>query len=120
MYFSRRKLAMPLPPLPAKTSILDSSMNFILNFPVAESYIARYSNPTNENSPIAKIGLFIPKRRLLSSDDGNCSALLRTLDGEYNLAGDLGKQRVVFAHADVVASVKLGATLTNDDAARAD
>jgi hypothetical protein len=30
MYFSRRKLAAPFPPLPAMTSIFDSSMNFMM------------------------------------------------------------------------------------------
>jgi hypothetical protein len=52
--------------------------------------------------------------------DGNCPTLLRTLDGEYDLAGDLGKQCVILTHADVVTRMKFSATLAHDNAARAD
>src|SRR3989338_1086503 len=70
--------------------------------------------------PYLAIGLIRFERRGLRGDDGNCSALLRTLDGEYDLAGDLGKQRVILAHTDVFAGVEFGAALAHDDAARID
>ena len=54
------------------------------------------------------------------SDDGNRPALLRALDGEHYLTGDLGKQRMILAHADVIAGVEFGAALAHDDAARID
>src|SRR5574340_285283 len=107
MYFSRRKLAAPLPPLPAKTSILDSSMNFMWPIPqIKKPYLA--------------IGLICFERRCLRGDDGNCLAPQRALGGEYHLAGDLGKQRVILAHADVLTGVELCAALAHDDAARID
>src|SRR5512145_2299732 len=98
MYFSRRKLAAPLPPLPAKTSILDSSMNFMLCAPqIKKPYLA--------------IGPVRFGRRSLCGDDGNRFALLRALDGKYHLAGDLGEQGVILAHADILARMNLGAAL---------
>lgn len=45
----------------------------------------------------------------------NGLALLRALNGEFNVAVNLGEQGVVLALADVFASVELGAALTHDD-----
>jgi len=70
--------------------------------------------------PYLAIGLIRFERRGLRGDDGNCSTLLCTLDGEHDLAGDLGKQRMILAHADIFAGVEFGAALAHDDAARID
>ena len=75
--------------------------------------------------PYLAIGLFCQSsaclRGLLGRGyDGNSSTLLRTLDGEYYFAGDLGKQGVILAHADVVTGMEFSAALTHDDAARDD
>lgn len=43
-----------------------------------------------------------------------------TLDFELDDAVNEGVERVILAHADVVAGVELRAALTNDDAAGAD
>jgi len=43
--------------------------------------------------------------------------LLRTFDCKLDFAVHECKQSVVFAHADVLACMELGAALTNDDAA---
>lgn len=50
-------------------------------------------------------------------DDADGLALLWSYFAELHYAGYLGEQRMVFAHADVVASVEPGAALTDDDAA---
>ena len=46
--------------------------------------------------------------------------LVCTFDRKLDLTGHECKQGVVFAHADVLACMKLGAALTNNDAARID
>src|SRR3989338_1160722 len=112
MYFSRRKLAAPLPPLPAKTSILDSSMNFMLCvYPIKLRQIKK---------PYLAIGLIRFELRGLRGDDRNSSTLLCALDSEHHLAGDLGKQRVILADADVFAGVEFSTALAHDNAARTD
>jgi hypothetical protein len=50
--------------------------------------------------------------------DADCLALQRAFRAEGNLAGDLCKQCVVLAHADIRAGMNLRAALTDDDAAR--
>ncbi|SOY51190.1 conserved membrane hypothetical protein [Cupriavidus taiwanensis] len=44
----------------------------------------------------------------------------RALDGELHVAVDQGEQRVVLAHADVVAGMHAGTALADDDAAGVD
>ena len=55
----------------------------------------------------------------LRSNNHYSPALACTFDCKDNLAGDLGKQGVILAHADVAARVPLRAALTNDDVAGA-
>ena len=49
--------------------------------------------------------------------DADRLSLERAFRAEGNLAGDLCEQRVVLAHADIIASMDLRAALTDDDAA---
>ena len=53
----------------------------------------------------------------LRSNNHYSPALGCAFDCKDNLAGDLGKQGVILAHADVVASVEFSTALTHDDAA---
>src|SRR4030067_734050 len=73
IYFSRRKLAAPLPPLPAITSILDSSINFMdltqtclkQNVGRAAPDMVGVAHPTPEiKKPYLTIGLILSKQRL--------------------------------------------------------
>ena len=67
--------------------------------------------------PYLAIGPVRSVRCDLRSDDGNCLTLQHALGGKHHLAGDLGKQRVILAHADVLAGMELRAALAHDDAA---
>jgi len=58
----------------------------------------------------------LPGHRL----DADDAAVLRAFDSELDLPCHQREQRVVAAHADVVAGVKLGAALADDDLARLD
>ena len=71
--------------------------------------------------------IFFERRALLCG--WNCCSLNRRNDvrvttiffafnAKQHRAGDLCKQRVVFAHSDIQARMKLGAALTHDDGAR--
>src|SRR5471030_515915 len=57
---------------------------------------------------------------LLCSHHADHVLALLALDREHDLAGDLRKQGVVLAHADVRPRVHAGAALADDDAARGD
>ena len=63
------------------------------------------------------IGLLGSKRETLRRQDADGLFLERALDGEVHRTGDLGKQRMVLADADILAGMNLGAALAHDNAA---
>src|SRR6185369_11354407 len=100
--FARRNEADPSPPLPATTSILASSKNFISG----DSPSALFSSPRNEKAPPERRGSFVFRRasglRRLHRHGG---LLLRAVLAVLHLAGDEREERVVLADADVRAGV---------------
>src|SRR3990170_3153128 len=108
MYFSRLKLTAPLPPLPAWTSILASSMNFMRVTAVSGAPIKK---PYREDRAL-------PSSAGLCRDDVHGIPVVRTLHVELDLARDFGKQRVVPADADVLARMDSRAALPHENASR--
>src|SRR5687768_14597379 len=53
----------------------------------------------------------------LGANDTHVTTIARALDFKLHGAVSFGKQRMVFAHADISARMKLRTALTNDDAA---
>src|SRR5579864_1823255 len=129
--FSRRNAMQPLPPSPAFTRILASSMNIGVDLNQKASsqrrgYVAR--------TCVAR-ALLPAKARTLGQSSGQAGdfALLRfdrlnhhelahrTLVQKFDVARDLGKQRVVFSAAHVQPRFHTGPALPdNDGAARHD
>src|SRR5690606_8968766 len=109
MNFSRRKLATPLPPLPAMTSMVASSTNFISN-PEAKK-------PCRMRQGFCRAGNGVP---LLCGHDRHDLLVQRALEAELNLAVDQREQGVILADADVGAGVETGAALAHDDRASRD
>src|ERR1700691_6087892 len=85
-YFSRRKAKQPLPPLPALTRMVTSSMN-------------------TEGTAEAE---------LIRCADGDELPLPATI-AVFNGAGNFGEQSIVLAHADVLAGLVDAAALAHDD-----
>src|SRR5690606_22698691 len=113
MNFSRRNDATPLPPLPAVTSMVASSMNFIV-MPRDRRARAQTKKPRAAGLPAA------PRNASLQRVDADRVAVARAPDGELHAAVDQREQRVVLADADVHAGVELRAALAHDDRAGAD
>src|SRR3972149_5596587 len=93
VYLSRLKLTAPLPPLPAWTSILVSSMNFMA---VTAVSVAQNKKPYREDRA------FLSSASLCRKHVHGISAV-RTPDVELDFARDFGKQGVIPADADVLA-----------------
>lgn len=60
-------------------------------------------------------GLFKRRSVILDRYDAHYFTLWRALDAEIDLAVDLGEQRVVLAHANILTGMNSRAALTNDD-----
>src|SRR5690606_22668886 len=114
MYFSRRKLTVPLPPRPASTRMSASSTNFTDHRP-----------RTPDGSPRRKK----PRRAGLSSShtrrgsvrhDADVQALLRTLRLERDAAVREREQRVVAADADGRAGGVTGPAPAHENVPRED
>src|SRR5580658_2847424 len=73
-----------------------------------------------KKKPREQAGLFRAKPEHLRRDHAHGLAVRGSLVGEFDLARDLGEQRVVLAHADVAAGVDGGAALAHDNAAGGD
>src|SRR5258706_830020 len=142
--FSRRNEAEPSPPLPACSSTVASSMNFIgarsrpaqcrrcgsydcgrypcssddLSDPCCDVF-CRPCNGEETKKPCAAAGRL--KRRepaLRSRDNIDGSFSCRALDCKLDGAWDQGKQSMVLADADIDTRMHLRAALAHDDAAR--
>src|SRR5713101_11170 len=102
-YFSLRKARQPLPPSPAFTRILTSSMNI--------------EKPNKKMPPACSC------RRPVRLRGGLCACLdvdefaHPSAIPELDHAGDFGEQGIVLAPTDVGARRQFGATLAEDDAA---
>src|SRR5574340_1399742 len=116
MNFSRRQATAPSPPSPAFTWMRTSSTNFI------GSPGERPAGPRNAKRRGARwprgAGAIDPSSRLaLGLGDDRDDALVAALAGELHRAVDLGVERVVAAHPDVLAGVELRAELADEDVA---
>src|SRR5258705_2896449 len=145
--FSRRNEAEPSPPLPACSSTVASSMNFIGvpsrptqslrggsydcgMYPCASDDLSDsglpvtiFGRPLGEETkkPCAAAGLLNRREPALRSrNDIDGSFFGRALDCKLDGAWDQSKQRVVLADADIDARVHLRAALAHDDAAGVD
>src|SRR5450759_3764427 len=101
--FSRRNDAEPSPPLPAWTSMVTSSMNFICG--------------CKQKSPAPGQGFSIAKEPRLRRKHVDRVLFVRPFDCELDLARNFREQRVVPADANVDTGVHPGAALAYDDAA---
>src|SRR5450756_567812 len=106
--FSRLKWATPSPPLPAWTSILASSMNFMVG--LAQQI----------KKPYRVDRAFLGACRGSGRHHAYRFLAHWAFDPEQYFARNLGVQGVVLAHADVLARMHLGAALAHDDAAGGD
>ncbi|SPC11355.1 membrane hypothetical protein [Cupriavidus taiwanensis] len=92
-------------------------------FSVVDRQIGRWRSLLRQKrkGPASVAGPFV-LQRLLSGRRNDADLLLlgRALDGELHVAVDQGEQRVVLAHADVVAGMHAGTALADDDAAGVD
>src|SRR6266545_1870935 len=104
-FFSRLKLTMPSPPLPAWTSMRASSMNFM------ESGAVEIKKPYRADRAFGG-------KLLLSRHHADGLFVVRSLEAELDLAIDLREQSMVLADSDVVPGVNTGTALANNDAAR--
>src|SRR6056297_566787 len=116
MYFSRRKLRQPWPPLPACTRMVASSTNFM------GISAKRQKNPAaagfSQETGVPRSGTRARLRlRRSGVDDAHVLAALRSLLLEQDLAVGLGEQRVVPAEAHVGAGMEAGAPLAHEDVA---
>src|SRR5215469_1621253 len=120
--FSRRNARQPLPPLPAFTRIVASSINTVVSLrPSANTMLGRpilfqYKSPGRaEAGPRrARLGRSLPallRFHGLDHDELAHAALIEELDASR----DLGKERVVLAAADVEPGFYPGAALAHDD-----
>src|SRR3954471_7573121 len=105
MYFSRRNVAAPSPPLPACTSILASSMNFM---------VRKQKSPTADDRALFWSGDRL-RRNHADSVVGRGAA-----HSILHLARDAGVERVVPPHADVRSRMHFGAALAHEDLAGVD
>src|SRR5882757_3242539 len=96
---SRRKLTQPLPPSPASTRMVASSTNFIDLSYTGHSREQRALHRKNKG-PVVR-GLYLLTLASGRRDDIDERAALRTTDAEFDLAIDLGVDRVVLAQAGV-------------------
>src|SRR3990167_3624658 len=71
----------------------------------------------NKKAPPARRGFLGGRQHNLRRDNAHRLALQSTFNAEGHLAVNLGEQRVILAHADILARVHLGAALTDDNAA---
>src|SRR3989442_1488625 len=104
MYFSRRKVAAPSPPLPACTSILASSMNFML---------CKQKSPIGDDRALAGVGYRL--RRSLFCYDAHGVVAVRAAHRVVHLTRDARIERVVAADADVGAGMHARAALAHED-----
>src|SRR3990172_1992851 len=97
--FSRLKWATPFPPLPAWTSILASSMNFMVD------------SAPQIKKPYRADRAFQETLRFSGRHHAYRFLAHRALDPEQYFARNLGVQGMVLAHADILACVHLRAAL---------
>src|SRR5690606_5954396 len=109
MNFSRRKLATALPPLPAMTSMVASSTNFIC--------LPEAKKPCRMRQGFCRV---VNGRPLLGRNHRHDLLVQRALEAELNLAVDQREQGVVLADADVGAGMEASAALAHDDRASRD
>src|SRR3989338_786220 len=76
-----------------------------------------FYNFTKQKSPASTARLSGGRQHNLRRDNAHRLALQSTFNAEGHLAVNLGEQRVILAHADILARVHLGAALTDDNAA---
>src|SRR5690606_16723910 len=103
----------PLPPSPAVTVMDTSSTNFIL-LPLMRGWKERptlQTKKTRRKTGLSGTGL------ASAGYDTHVAPHELTRDHELDHAVSRGAPSVILAHANVLASVKLGAALTNDDVA---
>jgi hypothetical protein len=105
MNFSRLKLAQPSPPLPAWTSMMDSSTNFM---------VVKIKRPCRSGRA------FVLNSLASGGNDAHRLAAVRALLGELDAPRDPCEQCVVTADADVLTCMNTGSALADDDAARVD
>src|SRR5712691_11673527 len=105
-FFSRLKLTMPSPPLPAWTSMRASSMNFMA------SEAVEIKKPYRADRALRGVTI------LLSRNHAHGLFAVRSLELELNLAADLREQGVILADPDIVPGMNTSAALANDNAAR--
>src|SRR3970282_2855152 len=96
-YFSRLKLATPSPPLPAWTSMMASSTNFINKKALSRDRACGGRRPGS------------------GGNDAHRLAAIRPLLSEQHAPRDPGEQRMVAADADVRAGMHLSAGLAPDE-----
>src|SRR5690606_31660996 len=84
MNFSRRKLATPLPPWPALTSMVASSTNFMVSYLLGETY----SNQKQRAPPLGRGSwdCCVCRRCLLGGNDRDGTLVQRAADVELDLA----------------------------------
>src|SRR6266705_4997191 len=104
-FFSRLKLTMPAPPLPAWISMRASSMNF------TESEAVEIKKPYRADRAFGE-------KLLLSRHHADRLLVVRPLEAELDFAVHLCEQSVVLADTDIVPGMNTGTALANDDAAR--
>src|SRR5256885_12175528 len=90
-FFSRRKLTMPSPPLPAWTSMRASSTNFMA--------------PVETKKPYRVDRAFGKSSLLLSRDHADRLFVVRALEAELDLAVHLCEKGMVLPDPDVVPGV---------------
>src|SRR5579864_2979932 len=114
MNFSRRKLVLPRPPLPACTFKRASSTNFMIG-PLkqkprpAPGFGGTVRRPQPTSGALGALGF---RQRV------HIEALLRAPLLEFDLARHLGKEGVIGADSDVAAGAYRGAALTHENIAR--
>src|SRR5690606_13103037 len=120
MNFSRRKLTAPAPPSPLFRKILHWSRNFIGRAPARGKHAAQ--TKTGERNPFPRNSR--PRSRRGRGGRDRLVPRLHRNEGapaggapELDIAGGGGEERVVAAHADIAARMKLGAALAHDDVA---
>src|SRR5258706_424435 len=96
------KWMLPSPPLPACTSILASSMNFMVR---------------KQKSPIGDDRALLWRGDRLGRNHADSVVGRRAAHCILHLAGDAGVERVVPSHADVRSRMHFGAALAHEDLA---
>src|SRR6056297_217377 len=122
MYFSRRKLRQPLPPLPAKTLMVASSTNFITWIPLRadtrRQHWSRYPRAAQKKAPSVDEASGLATGSALRAGYLHKLAPVGATGDEFDFSVGRREQRVILAAADVLAGVETRAALTNQDVPR--